>query len=80
MLILTRKLGEAVNIGSEIKVTVLDIKGNSVRIGVEAPRQVAVHRSEIYELIQEQNTQAAAMAAEISLDEILGHLRKEKEK
>jgi carbon storage regulator len=77
MLILTRKLGEAVNIGSEIKVTVLDIKGNSVRIGVEAPRQVAVHRSEIYGLIQEQNTQAAAMAAEVSLDEILGHLRKE---
>jgi carbon storage regulator len=78
MLILTRKLGEAVNIGSEIKVTVLDIKGNAVRIGVEAPRTVAVHRSEIYELIQEQNTQAAAMAAEVSLDEIMGHLRKEK--
>jgi len=78
MLILTRKLGEAVNIGSEIKVTVLDIKGNSVRIGVEAPRQVAVHRSEIYGLIQEQNTQAAAVAAGVSLDEILGHLRKEK--
>ena len=70
MLILTRRLGEAVNIGGEIKITVLDIKGNAVRIGVEAPRQVAVHRSEVFEMIQEQNRQAAA-TSELSLTDIL---------
>ncbi len=79
MLILTRRLGEAVNIGGEIKITVLDIKGNAVRIGVEAPRQVAVHRSEIFEMIQEQNRLAAANS-ELSLTDILGQLQKERKK
>jgi len=77
MLILTRKLGEAVNIGGEIKVVVLEIKGNSVRIGIEAPRQVAVHRSEVFEMIQEQNRQAAA-TSERSLADILGQMQKER--
>ncbi len=77
MLILTRKLGEAVNIGGEIKVVVLEIKGNSVRIGIEAPRQVAVHRSEVFEMIQEQNRQAAA-TSELSLADILGQMQKER--
>jgi len=77
MLILTRRLGEAVNIGGEIKITVLDIKGNAVRIGVEAPRQVAVHRSEVFEMIQEQNRQAAA-TSELSLADILGQMQKER--
>ncbi len=76
MLILTRKLGEAINIGGEIKVMILDMKGSSVRIGVEAPRNITVHRSEIYELIHEQNRQAAMMP-EITLAEIMGHLQKE---
>jgi carbon storage regulator len=76
MLILTRKLGEAINIGGEIKVIILDMKGSSVRIGVEAPRNITVHRSEIYELIHEQNRQAAMMP-EITLAEIMGHLQKE---
>ena len=79
MLILTRRLGEAVNIGGEIKITVLAIKGNAVRIGVEAPRQVAVHRSEIFEMIQEQNRLAAANS-ELSLTDILGQLQKERKK
>ncbi|MDI9570840.1 MAG: carbon storage regulator CsrA [Pseudomonadota bacterium] len=78
MLILTRRLGEAVNIGGEIKVTLLEIKGNSARIGVEAPRRVAVHRSEIFEMIQEQNRQAAA--SELSLADIMGKMQKEREK
>ena len=52
MLILTRRVGETVMIGDEVTVTVLGVKGNQVRLGVNAPRDVAVHREEIYERIQ----------------------------
>ena len=52
MLILTRRVGESVVIGDEVTVTVLGVKGNQVRLGVDAPREVSVHRQEIYERIQ----------------------------
>jgi carbon storage regulator len=52
MLILTRRVGETVMIGNEVTVTVLGVKGNQVRIGVNAPKDVAVHREEIYERIK----------------------------
>jgi carbon storage regulator len=52
MLILTRRVGETVMIGEDITVTVLGVKGNQVRIGVNAPRNVAVHREEIFERIK----------------------------
>lgn len=52
MLILTRRVGETVKIGHEVSVTVLGVKGNQVRIGISAPKNVAVHREEIYERIQ----------------------------
>ena len=58
MLILTRRVGESLMIGDEVNVTVLGIKGNQVRIGVNAPREVAVHREEIYQRIQEEGNQA----------------------
>ena len=54
MLILTRRIGETLMIGDEITVTVLGVKGNQVRLGVGAPKDVAVHREEIYKKIEEE--------------------------
>jgi carbon storage regulator len=55
MLILTRRVGEAVMIGNEVTVTILGVKGNQVRVGVNAPRDVAVHREEIFERIKRED-------------------------
>jgi carbon storage regulator len=52
MLILTRRVGETIKIGDDITVTVLGVKGNQVRVGVDAPKQVPVHREEIYERVK----------------------------
>lgn len=54
MLILTRRLGETLMVGDDVTVTVLGVKGNQVRIGVNAPKDVAVHREEIYQRIQKE--------------------------
>lgn len=67
MLILTRRTGESINVGETIKLTVLGVKGNQVRIGIDAPKSVPVHRQEIYERIKKElagevngNVEAAA--------------------
>lgn len=63
MLVLTRKLGESVTIGDSIKISIIDIKGRQVRLGIQAPASMAIHREEIYAKIQEENRQASFDAA-----------------
>lgn len=60
MLILTRRVGETLMIGNDVQVTVLGNKGNQIRIGIDAPKNVEVHREEIYKRIQQQNAAPAS--------------------
>ncbi len=62
MLILTRKVGEAVAIGDDIQISVVEIKGTQVKLGIQAPKNIEVHREEIYEKIQEENRRAALVS------------------
>jgi carbon storage regulator len=64
MLILTRRVGETLMIGDDVTVTVLGVKGNQVRIGVDAPKDVAVHREEIYERIANDQVPAQSQSPE----------------
>jgi carbon storage regulator len=65
MLVLTRKLGERLKIGHAITVTVIEIKNGQVRLGIEAPPNIAVHREEIYQRIREQNVRATSEAGRL---------------
>ncbi len=62
MLILTRRISETIKIGDDIEVTVLGVKGNQVRVGVTAPKEVSVHRQEVYERIQQEEAHARKRA------------------
>lgn len=76
MLVLTRRIGESIIIGHNIKVMVTDIQGNQVRLGIEAPTEIPVHRGEIYERIKEQNEKAVQAANEAN--NLLAKLGKKK--
>jgi carbon storage regulator len=60
MLVLTRKLGEVIKIGDRIKVVVVSVEGGSVKLGIEAPDEIPVHREEVYEKIASENKEASA--------------------
>ncbi|MEE2657237.1 MAG: carbon storage regulator CsrA [Candidatus Latescibacterota bacterium] len=64
MLVLTRKAGESIVIGSQIRVTVLEMQGRQIRLGIEAPSEIPVHRGEVYERIKQENEQAALAGAD----------------
>jgi carbon storage regulator len=59
MLILTRKVGERITIGDHIALTILEVKGRQVRVGIQAPSNIVIHREEIYQRIQEENREAS---------------------
>ncbi|MGM0876459.1 MAG: carbon storage regulator CsrA [Bacillota bacterium] len=65
MLVLTRKTGEAIQIGDHIEVTVLSVQGDQIKLGINAPKNVEIHRKEIYLSIQESNNEAASISENI---------------
>ena len=68
MLVLTRKLGEVIRVGESVTVRVLEVKGNQVRLGVDAPPDVRIYREEIYRAVRKENEEAAA-GGQAGLDE-----------
>jgi carbon storage regulator len=73
MLVLTRRSGDSIRIGDEVTITVLDIRGDVVRVGIQAPRSVAVHRDEVYRELRKANEEAAVIdeAAAAALSQAL---------
>ncbi|MBM7704468.1 carbon storage regulator CsrA [Metabacillus iocasae] len=76
MLVLTRKSKESIQIGDDIEITILKVEGDQVKIGINAPKHIDIHRKEIYQAIQQENKQASETA--IDLLQQLKKLKKEK--
>lgn len=80
MLILTRKLGERITIGNDITITLLEIKGSQIKLGIEAPQNISIHRQEIYERIRKENlSSSAATTSDLSAAMSLFHNNKPKD-
>jgi len=85
VLVLSRKINQSIMIGDEIEIKVLEIRGDQVRLGIEAPKRIPVHRKEVYEAIMKENILAAQMAAQVeqkveeSVVKELERLKKKKE-
>lgn len=71
MLALTRKKGESIMIGSEIEVTILDIRGEQIKLGISAPKEVSIYRKEVYTQIQDSNREASSLKGLDELKKIL---------
>lgn len=76
MLVLTRKPGETIAIGKDIRISIFEIDGRSVRVGIEAPKSVSIYRGEIYQKVQEQNRQAARQGLNADMTLIASKLSK----
>jgi carbon storage regulator len=71
MLVLTRKTGQKIIIANEIEITILETKGDAVKIGIEAPKQITIYREEIFEEIRKSNRQATEQAQAVRLNEAI---------
>jgi carbon storage regulator len=81
MLILTRKLGERITIGDDISITLLEIKGSQVKLGIEAPQGISIHRQEIYERIKAENVRSTEVSmSDLSKAASLLHIGTPKER
>lgn len=78
MLVLTRKLNESIMIGDSVEVTVVEVKGEQVKLGIKAPKDVKVHRREVYLAIQSENIDASKLSAG-SVDRLGGLFKKKKQ-
>ncbi|MDE5414046.1 carbon storage regulator CsrA [Alkalihalobacterium chitinilyticum] len=71
MLVLSRKKNQSIKIGDDIEITVLAVDGDQIKLGIEAPKNLDIHRKEVYLAIQEENSQAAASVSVVGLQEFL---------
>jgi len=70
MLVLTRRIGQSIKINEDVKITVIDVKGKNIRLGIEAPKETKIYREEVFLRIKEENRSAARPATDIDMGKI----------